>query len=62
MTRTTKEVILIIAAISAALDAAMGVLVAAPGDIVSQGVLITLLAVSAGLSAFTVFMARGALG
>lgn len=58
MSKTTKEIILIIAGISAALDAVTGVLVAAPGDLVSQGVLITLLAVGAGLSAFVAFMAR----
>lgn len=46
------SVVRIVSAISAATAAVLGSLLAAPGDVVPQSVLISLAAVSAGLSAF----------
>jgi hypothetical protein len=58
MSKTTKEIIFWMSTISAGLTAITASLAAAPGDVVSNELVIVLLAVSGGLAAMVAFATR----
>lgn len=58
MSKTLREILMVIAGLGLAVDAITASLLTAPGDIVPQSVIVTLLAVGAGLSAFNLFFMR----
>ncbi len=58
MSATTREIIFWLSGISAALTAVTASLSAAPGDVVSNDLMVLLLAVSAGLAALVAFATR----